>query len=176
MKGNAFPREKNIADVRVHGHSASVASIIRITELHTFESNDPTWDIIPTSIWTLIECGTGIICACIPSLKPLVKVIWPHSFFSTIGNSNVETGIVETYKGHNSSHGSSWQGKGQKSGHSSTMPHDSIAGSVLDNAHSSRGIRRDWIGGSIEGKDDTRSDTFELITLKDRPVTPSSPL
>lgn len=49
-----------------------LAGIIRLWALQkTSVSADPSWDNEPSAIWSIIECCVGVICACVPSLKPL---------------------------------------------------------------------------------------------------------
>ena len=50
-----------------------VAGFMRLKYLvETTNSMDPTWDGFMAWIWVAIECDVGIVCASIPSLKPLV--------------------------------------------------------------------------------------------------------
>lgn len=32
--------------------------------------------VAPSTIWSVIECAVAIICACLPTLMPLVRLIW----------------------------------------------------------------------------------------------------
>lgn len=66
------------------GLVAAVASIMRITVLHDVQSIDVTIGAVPTLNWSVVEVGTGIICACVPCLKPLFKKVLPGRFFSTL--------------------------------------------------------------------------------------------
>jgi hypothetical protein len=36
-------------------------------------TTDSTWDNVPTSYWSVIELNTGILCACLPTLRPLLR-------------------------------------------------------------------------------------------------------
>jgi hypothetical protein len=38
-------------------------------------------------MWSAIECNTGIICACLPTLRPPVNSIWPR-LLSTLSGSH----------------------------------------------------------------------------------------
>ena len=69
------------------GLFASVASIIRITVLHDVQNTDATIGAVQTMNWSTAEVGTGIICACVPCLKPLFKQILPGRFSSTVSKS-----------------------------------------------------------------------------------------
>lgn len=55
------------------GLFATVASALRISVLEGVESLDVTQGSVPTMKWSVVEVGTGIICACIPCFKPLFK-------------------------------------------------------------------------------------------------------
>lgn len=32
--------------------------------------------VAPSTIWSVIECAVAIICACLPNLMPLVRLVW----------------------------------------------------------------------------------------------------
>ena len=53
-------------------HSASVASIVRVTAFSEVNINDITYTIVTASIFTTVEQSMGIICACLPTLRPLI--------------------------------------------------------------------------------------------------------
>jgi hypothetical protein len=59
------------------GLFATVASALRISVLNGVESLDVTFGSAPTMKWSVVEVGTGIVCACIPCLKPLFKNFLP---------------------------------------------------------------------------------------------------
>lgn len=67
------------------GLVAAVASVMRITTLNGVQQPDFSIGAVPTLNWSVVELGTGIICACIPCLKPLFKRLLPGRFFSTAG-------------------------------------------------------------------------------------------
>ncbi|CEJ60339.1 hypothetical protein PMG11_08916 [Penicillium brasilianum] len=83
------------------GGFVCITSIIRLVSLKTIsDSMDPTYDNVGAASWSAIECNTGIICACLPTLKPLLSRIIPGllSTFhgskptqNTTGISNVRT-------------------------------------------------------------------------------------
>ncbi|EQL32338.1 hypothetical protein BDFG_05471 [Blastomyces dermatitidis ATCC 26199] len=63
-----------------------VTSIIRVTTLASSSiSKDVTWAAIPATIWSVIECNTGIICACLPMIRQPLSIIFP---FLTASSSN----------------------------------------------------------------------------------------
>ncbi|CAI7582898.1 unnamed protein product [Penicillium viridicatum] len=61
------------------GGFVCITSIIRLLSLKQIaDSTDPTYDNVGAASWSAIECNTGIICACLPTLKPLVARIFPN--------------------------------------------------------------------------------------------------
>ena len=71
------------------GLFATVASALRISVLKNVNSLDVTMGSVSTIKWSVVELGTGIICACIPTLKPLFKNILPDK---TTANRSGATG------------------------------------------------------------------------------------
>lgn len=55
--------------------SVVAVSIGRLVALIRTDSSSPdvTWNDLPEALWTIVEENTAIICACLPSLGPLLK-------------------------------------------------------------------------------------------------------
>ena len=51
--------------------SACVASIVRVTAFNQVDPEDVPYTITPAGIWTVIEQSMGIICACLPTTRPI---------------------------------------------------------------------------------------------------------
>ncbi|KAL1845105.1 hypothetical protein VTK73DRAFT_1122 [Phialemonium thermophilum] len=68
------------------GFFTCAISIIRIQYLHL--SNDASWDNINSSSWSVTEMSTAIICACLPTLRPLVSRVMPTLMGSWPGKSS----------------------------------------------------------------------------------------
>lgn len=69
--------------------SACIISIVRLFYLKiSRDSHDPTWDSVPATYWTVIELNCGILCACLPTLRPLLRHIFP----SLAHNSEKDSG------------------------------------------------------------------------------------
>lgn len=52
------------------------ASIVRLRFIWLDENSaDPTWDDAETLVWTPVECCVGVICACIPCMAPLRRLV-----------------------------------------------------------------------------------------------------
>lgn len=61
--------------------------MIRLNYLSYFGSSiDPTWDNVDTQIWSVIEVGVAVICACLPTLRPLLGLFFPR-VFGTMGST-----------------------------------------------------------------------------------------
>ncbi|KAK6337988.1 hypothetical protein TWF696_001460 [Orbilia brochopaga] len=83
------------------GILASVASVVRITNLDALGSKDFTFKITSSVLWTIIEADVALICASGPAIKPLIARVVPHlsqSFTSSpVGASAAGTGTI-TYR------------------------------------------------------------------------------
>lgn len=65
-------------------NSVCATTIIRTTTLAaSASSKDPTWGIIPATIWSVVEANTGTICACLPTLKQPLSYLFPSIFNTT---------------------------------------------------------------------------------------------
>ncbi|POS72992.1 hypothetical protein DHEL01_v208616 [Diaporthe helianthi] len=58
------------------GFFTCAISLIRLGYLK--QGPDFTWDNIPSSGWSVSELSSGIICACLPTLRPLVAKVKPQ--------------------------------------------------------------------------------------------------
>ena len=56
-----------------HFHSACLASIIRVTAFSEANSGDFTYTFVLAAIFTTAEQSMGIICACLPTIRPLIS-------------------------------------------------------------------------------------------------------
>lgn len=71
-------RQKYIVSVLFGvGLFATVASALRISVIPAVDDLDVTMGSVSTIKWSVVEVGTGIVCACIPCLKPLFKNLLP---------------------------------------------------------------------------------------------------
>ncbi|KAB8068775.1 integral membrane protein [Aspergillus leporis] len=85
-----LPRRQKIALISVFalGGFVCITSICRLVALKQIsESTDPTYDNVGAASWSAIECNVGIICACLPTLRPLVSRVVPH-LLSTLSTRN----------------------------------------------------------------------------------------
>lgn len=54
--------------------------MIRVCVLSRLEEFDVTWNYVDAALWSAAEPAVGIIAACLPSLRPLVAVVWKGSY------------------------------------------------------------------------------------------------
>jgi len=64
-------------------YSTCITSILRLPSLYQIsKSTDLTYDNTTIATWTSIELNTGIICACLVTLKPVLSLIFPQLDYS----------------------------------------------------------------------------------------------
>ena len=58
-----------------------MAAVIRFAyAVQTFKTDDYFWLYSEDMIWCMIEINTGLICACVPTLKPFFKEVVVKAF------------------------------------------------------------------------------------------------
>lgn len=68
---------------------ACVCSIVKLSFL--WNPNNPYLsDVSPTMIWSSIQLGTSILCACLPTLTPLLRLVREKLGMSTTRSSTTE--------------------------------------------------------------------------------------
>lgn len=91
--------------------SVCTTGVVRVVFIEKLEFNDITceriWHFSTTfyltahrfsgssvdlDIWINIESGIGIVCTCLPILRPLFRVILPRSFLARFSHDSVEDG------------------------------------------------------------------------------------
>ncbi|OQD83359.1 hypothetical protein PENANT_c017G11431 [Penicillium antarcticum] len=70
------------------GGFVCVVSILRVTSFKLSDMNDPTYTSVDPSIWSSVEQSLGIICACLPTLRPLIRSLSRSSGPSTTSASS----------------------------------------------------------------------------------------
>ncbi|MCJ1469421.1 hypothetical protein MMC07_008054 [Pseudocyphellaria aurata] len=79
-----LPRREKLGLLLVFllGAFVCVTSIVRVIAVANSTKNkaDTTWSFISRSTWTLLEANTGIICACLPTLKKPITMLFPRMF------------------------------------------------------------------------------------------------
>ncbi|PVH68619.1 hypothetical protein DL98DRAFT_375249, partial [Cadophora sp. DSE1049] len=75
-----MPRRQKagLIGVFMAGSFVCIVSIIRLKYLFPLLKNpDITWAVVPALVWCTIEIDVGIICACLPTLKPVLRRHFP---------------------------------------------------------------------------------------------------
>ncbi|KAL8991365.1 MAG: hypothetical protein Q9177_000206 [Variospora cf. flavescens] len=70
------------------GLLACAASIVRVVAFNQVNFDDITYTLVTASIWTTIEQSVGIICACLPTTKPLMGRLLANIKSSRKGHSD----------------------------------------------------------------------------------------
>ncbi|KAJ6110336.1 Integral membrane protein [Penicillium sp. IBT 16267x] len=89
------PRKQKVALMILFalGGFVCITSIVRLVSLKKIsDSTDPTFDNVGAASWSAIECNTGIICACLPTLKPLISKLAPGLLSSMNGSRRQGSG------------------------------------------------------------------------------------
>jgi hypothetical protein len=86
------------------GGLVCLVSILRLHSLYIVSiSEDTTWANTEAAIWSSIEVNTGIVCASLPTVKPLISRIFPRLLSSN--RSNQPTYLRTTTNGNHSQNG-----------------------------------------------------------------------
>ncbi|KAL1959711.1 hypothetical protein VTO42DRAFT_1297 [Malbranchea cinnamomea] len=86
LKSLHLPKRQKIGIFLVFalGGVTVTMSILRLHALYVIsESTDWTKDNVGAAMWSMIELNTGIMCACLPILKPLITRFFPKALGST---------------------------------------------------------------------------------------------
>ncbi|RDW93166.1 uncharacterized protein DSM5745_00488 [Aspergillus mulundensis] len=76
-----LPRKQKVALISIFavGGFVCITSICRLISLKKIsDSSDPTYDNVGAATWSAVECNVGIICACLPTLRPLISRMIPR--------------------------------------------------------------------------------------------------
>ncbi|OCT47202.1 hypothetical protein CLCR_02622 [Cladophialophora carrionii] len=58
-------------------------SLVAVFALGGFNSTDLTYDNVGAATWSAAELNVGIMCACIPALRPMISMIFPRLLATT---------------------------------------------------------------------------------------------
>ncbi|KAL7943622.1 hypothetical protein V8C42DRAFT_358892 [Trichoderma barbatum] len=76
------------------GGFVCVAGVVRIVVLlQMFKSVDLTWNMSQAFVWSSVEPNIGIVCACLPTLRPLLRRFIPKWF----SGSSYKSGSAPNY-------------------------------------------------------------------------------
>ncbi|KAL4759500.1 uncharacterized protein BDW70DRAFT_161601 [Aspergillus foveolatus] len=76
-----LPRKQKVALIAIFavGGFVCITSICRLISLKRIaDSSDPTYDNVGAATWSAVECNVGIVCACLPTLRPLLSRMIPQ--------------------------------------------------------------------------------------------------
>ena len=63
------------------GGFVCIIAIVRLYSLRTFGfTNDPTWDNVPTTIWSATEISVSFVCASLPAIRAALVRLFPRIF------------------------------------------------------------------------------------------------
>ncbi|CAG8876608.1 unnamed protein product [Penicillium nalgiovense] len=66
------------------GIFVTLISILRLNSLiHFASTTNLTWDYVTVGYWSTIECDVGVICACLPAIRSLLRRVSPGLFGDT---------------------------------------------------------------------------------------------
>ncbi|KXJ85424.1 hypothetical protein Micbo1qcDRAFT_198842 [Microdochium bolleyi] len=83
-----WKKKLGIAAMFVVGTFVTVISIIRLASLIEFRKSDNvTRDYTGITTWSTVELGTGVLCACMPTMRLILVRFWPNVFGSTMSTS-----------------------------------------------------------------------------------------
>ncbi|KAK9545726.1 hypothetical protein V6Z77_009280 [Aspergillus fumigatus] len=75
------------------GIFVTLVSIVRLNSLiHFAATNNLTWDYVEIGYWSTIEVHVGIICACLPAIRALLRRLCPTLFGDTTGAASKPSG------------------------------------------------------------------------------------
>ncbi|KAJ5169350.1 uncharacterized protein N7500_002133 [Penicillium coprophilum] len=66
------------------GIFVTLVSILRLNSLiHFASTTNLTWDYVTVGYWSTIECDVGVVCACLPAIRSLLRRVSPGLFGDT---------------------------------------------------------------------------------------------
>ncbi|KAF2741035.1 hypothetical protein EJ04DRAFT_423379 [Polyplosphaeria fusca] len=78
------------------GGFVCIISIIRLqTLVRISNSTDPTYDNPPAATFSSVETNVGILCACLPAIRPLLSTMLPNYFPATTRLTSMQTNDEE---------------------------------------------------------------------------------
>ena len=86
-------------------HSVCVTGIMRVLAYKPHQLNDSTYSGVESMTWSIVEQGIGIVCACLPTLRPLLGFMNSNrsknntNNSSSIGMDNYRSGTVRSEAG-----------------------------------------------------------------------------
>lgn len=86
---NIAPRQKiELSAIFLLGLFVCITGIMRVLAYHPSQLADNTYSGVGSMTWSQVEQGIGIVCACLPTLRPLMSYITPSRSRSNTKNSS----------------------------------------------------------------------------------------
>lgn len=64
--------------------SGCLTTVLRFHALYVASiSTDITYDNVGAATWSAVEMNVGIMCACIPAMRPLINLVFPSLLWTT---------------------------------------------------------------------------------------------
>ncbi|KAH8716791.1 hypothetical protein GQ44DRAFT_660339 [Phaeosphaeriaceae sp. PMI808] len=90
-----WKQKVSVAFMFAVGTFVTIVSILRLHSLLSRSSN-VSWALAEATLWSTIEVGVGIICACLPTLRLIFMKIFP-----ILHSSSARNGQYQNYRGDN---------------------------------------------------------------------------
>jgi hypothetical protein len=102
-----------LPQANAYHNSVCIVSILRLQSLVSISnSTDPTYDNPAAATWSSVEINVGIICSCLPLLRPLLNRFLPGVFTSRNRTDNVDPKHYATIRSTHGYKGSASQDDG----------------------------------------------------------------
>lgn len=76
-------------------YSGCITSILRLHSLYIIsKSKDITWDNVGAATWSSVELNVGIMCACLPTYRPILNRYFPRLLSTSHNTIEVPRSIV----------------------------------------------------------------------------------
>lgn len=153
--------------------SVCITSILRMTALDQgSKAHDQTYGTYRSTVWTTVECNTGIICACLPMMKAPLTWLFPKLFPQSInemrGCPTKLTSVLSRTRKIISGWSISEDRKGTKRGSSTVVPENSSREEMIGMESITKTTEI-----QVDFSDQDRSHTSSTMTGKEASVQPS---
>ena len=77
----SFSQKIAVMGIFLLGAFVTLTSALRLWQLiltqkhDTPDDFDPTWNLVGAAVWSTVECNLSIVCACLPSMRPLLRLL-----------------------------------------------------------------------------------------------------
>ncbi|KAK5991553.1 hypothetical protein PT974_09837 [Cladobotryum mycophilum] len=91
-----FPQKLGLVSVFLVGAFVIIISIVRLVYLMELDlaSLDITWNFVNVSMWSSLEGNLAIVCACLPSLKPLFDLVFNGTMRTKTDSTRGSSGLA----------------------------------------------------------------------------------